>query len=94
VAGHLDDIVAAEARTPLAELRDKLRTIAWTREEINATLKSVVTQHKLKLPKIAMPLRVMVTGEPQTPSIDAVLVLLGRDEVIRRMDAQLPLFPQ
>jgi len=36
-----------------------------------------------------MPLRIAVTGEPQTPSIDAVLELLGRDEVLRRLDAEL-----
>ena len=33
-----------------------------------------------------MPLRVMVTGETQTPSIDAVLELLGREEALKRMD--------
>ncbi len=82
----------ADIRAPLEQLRDKLRTIAWTREEINATLKSLVAEHKLKMPKIAMPLRVMVTGEPQSPSIDAVLALLGRDEVVHRMDAQLARF--
>lgn len=82
----------ADIRAPLEQLRDKLRSIAWTREEINATLKSLVAEHKLKMPKIAMPLRVMVTGEPQSPSIDAVLALLGRDEVVHRMDAQLARF--
>jgi glutamyl-tRNA synthetase len=40
-----------------------------------------------------MPLRVMVTGTAQTPSIDAVLELIGRDEVMRRMDAALEQFP-
>ncbi len=44
-------------------------------------------EHGLKMPKLAMPLRVLVTGEAQTPSIDAVLELIGRDEVLRRMDA-------
>jgi len=82
----------ADIRAPLEGLRDRLRTIAWTREEIGATLKSVVTEHKLKMPKLAMPLRVMVTGEPQSPSIDAVLALLGRDEVVHRMEAQLARF--
>ena len=40
-----------------------------------------------------MPLRVMVTGETQTPSIDAVLELLGREETLKRMDEQLENFP-
>jgi glutamyl-tRNA synthetase len=45
------------------------------------------------MPKIAMPLRVMVTGEAQTPSVDAVLELIGRDEVLARMETQLRAFP-
>ncbi len=60
---------------------------------ISEALKSVVASHKLKLPRIAMPLRVMVTGEAQTPSIDATLELIGRDEVLARMENQLQAFP-
>jgi glutamyl-tRNA synthetase len=36
-----------------------------------------------------MPLRVMVTGETQTPSVDAVLELLGREETLARMRGEL-----
>jgi glutamyl-tRNA synthetase len=32
-----------------------------------------------------MPLRVLVCGTAQTPSVDAVLALIGKDEVLRRM---------
>jgi len=81
--------LSAEARAPLAAFRERLQAITWTREGINGALKATVTDLKLKLPKLAMPLRIAVTGEPQTPSIDAVLELLGRDEVLRRIDAEL-----
>ena len=84
---------AAEVRAPLLELRARLQGIAWSREQINATLKAVVGDFKLKLPKLAMPLRVMVTGVAQTPSVDAVLELIGRDEVLKRMDSELARFP-
>jgi glutamyl-tRNA synthetase len=36
-----------------------------------------------------MPLRQIVTGRAQTPSIDAVLELLGREKVITRLGASL-----
>ena len=49
----------------------------------------MVGEHKLKLPKIAMPLRVMVTGTTQTPSIDATLELIGREAVLARLDKHL-----
>ncbi len=85
---------AADVRAPVTALRARLESVAWNRQDIGAALKAVVAEHKLKLPKLAMPLRVMLTGEPQSPSIDAVLELLGRDEVLHRIDAQLEHFPQ
>jgi glutamyl-tRNA synthetase len=84
---------AAEMRAPLAALRNRLQAAAWTRAQINAVIKGVIGEFGLKLPRLAMPLRVMVTGETQTPSIDAVLELIGRDEVLRRMDVELARFP-
>jgi len=84
----------ADVREPLSALRNRLAAVEWTREAIQGEIKRVVAESKLKMPRIAMPLRVMVTGEPQSPSIDAVLELLGRDEALHRIDAQLEAFPQ
>ncbi|HJQ63856.1 MAG TPA: glutamate--tRNA ligase [Burkholderiales bacterium] len=84
---------SSEIRPALADLRERLAATEWNREQINATLKAVIADHKLKLPKIAMPLRVMVTGEAQTPSIDATLELIGRDRVLARLSKQLEAFP-
>ena len=36
-----------------------------------------------------MPLRVLLTGREQTPSLDAVLELLGRETVLCRLAGQL-----
>ena len=83
----------AESRPALEALRAEFREIPWTKADIGAALKEAVTMHKLKMPKVAMPLRVMVTGETQTPSIDATLELIGRDEVISRMETELARFP-
>ena len=33
------------------------------------------------MPKLAMPLRVILTGQAQTPAVDAVICLIGRDKV-------------
>ena len=74
-----------EVLPALNDLYQKLADIPWTAEEINGTVRAILEGHKLKLPKIAMPLRVMVAGSTQTPSIDAVLYLIGREEVRARM---------
>jgi len=82
------------AKPALAALRERLAKIDWSRERISAEVKAVLAEHKLKMPQLAMPLRVMVSGEPQTPSIDVTLELIGREEVLARMEKQLQAFPE
>ncbi|MCW5576759.1 MAG: glutamate--tRNA ligase [Burkholderiales bacterium] len=84
---------AADARPALEDLCRQLGTVAWDRASIGAVMKAVAAEHKLKFPKLAMPLRVMVTGEPQTPSVDATLELIGREQVLARMARELAVFP-
>ena len=83
----------AEARPALADLHERFKAIVWNRAAINDAIKGVVAARRLKMPTVAMPLRVMVTGETQTPSIDATLELIGREHVLARMSAQLQRFP-
>ena len=66
-------------------LKDALTRVTWERAAIGAAIKEVVKASGLKMPAIAMPLRLMVTGRAQTPSVDAVLELLGRDTVLARL---------
>ncbi len=86
LAHHLSDA----GRAALAELRDAMRNLVpWSREAIAATIKEVLKRHGLKMPQLAMPLRLIVTGREQTPAVDAVLALFGRDVVLARLDAYL-----
>ncbi len=84
----------ADIKPALADLQMRLAGVEWSRAKINEAVKAVVAEHKLKMPKLAMPLRVMVTGEAQTPSIDATLELIGREQVLARMAKQLQAFPE
>ena len=77
--------IAAEAREPLKSLKGRLAVIPWERAAINDAIKETVKSSGLKMPQVAMPLRHLVTGRAQTPSIDAVLELLGRETVLERM---------
>ena len=63
--------------------------LPWTREAIGERLKSEAKKHGLKPPQIMMPLRMLVAGTTQTPSLDAVLALVGRDAVRSRIAAGL-----
>lgn len=70
-------------------LATQLADITWTAEALHAAVEHSVTSNALKFPKVAMPLRVMLTGGAQSPSIDAVMAILGKDEVLARIHAVL-----
>ena len=78
-----------ETLRALRMLKARLLGVAWERGAISAAIKEVVKASGLKMPQLAMPLRRIVTGRTQTPSIDAVLELLGRDTVILRLAQHL-----
>jgi glutamyl-tRNA synthetase len=81
--------VPAEAKPALAALKNDLAGIAWERKALGAAVQGAAKAHNLKMPQLAMPLRRVLTGREQTPSIDAVLELLGRDTVLARLEKAL-----
>jgi len=77
--------VTQAVRPALQSLADKLETIAWDKSSIQAAIKEIITTHALKLPQLAIPLRLLVCGRAQTPSVDAVLSLFHQEVVIKRL---------
>jgi glutamyl-tRNA synthetase len=57
----------------------------WSTPTVSAAFKEVLTEQGLKMPQLAMPVRVLVMGTPQTPSVDAVLYLCGKEKVLARL---------
>ncbi|HEY1438898.1 MAG TPA: glutamate--tRNA ligase [Casimicrobiaceae bacterium] len=80
-------------RDALPDLLEELERIDWTREAIGAAIKSVAAMKSLKPPQIMMAVRALVTGMPQSPAIDAVVALLGRETVRARIETGLALPP-
>ena len=81
LAKHVTEAV----KPAIATLADKLADVEWTAAAIGAALKDTLAAHQLKMPQLAMPVRVLVLGTPQTPSLDAVLALVEREKVIQRL---------
>ena len=77
--------LTAEIKPVIATLAGLLKVVDWQAEAIHHAINEVVSQYQLKFPKVAMPLRVMLTGIAQSPSIDQVMELLGREEVLARI---------
>ncbi len=73
------------ARAGLVALRARLADVAWDRVSIAAALKATLAECALKMPQLAIPLRLLVCGRAQTPSVDAVLALFDRAEVLHRL---------
>ncbi|OYV38272.1 MAG: glutamate--tRNA ligase [Thiomonas sp. 20-64-5] len=89
-AAALTQHLGEQGKVAVVDLRARLAALPeWSREAISAAFKAVLKQHGLKMPQLAMPVRLMVTGREQTPAVDAVLALLGRETVLQRMDASL-----
>ncbi|WP_250525940.1 glutamate--tRNA ligase [Caballeronia sp. GAWG2-1] len=79
---HVTDAV----RPAIADLRAALAEAEWSKEAIAAAVKATLAAHKLKMPQLAMPVRLLVAGTTHTPSLDAVLALFGREAVLRRLE--------
>jgi glutamyl-tRNA synthetase len=70
----------------LDALASKLAAVVeWNTASVSAAFKAVLTEQGLKMPQLAMPVRVLVMGTPQTPSVDAVIWLCGKEKVLARL---------
>ena len=81
VATHITEAI----KPALATLADKLANVAWDKASIAAAIKETLSAHGLKMPQLAMPVRVLVMGTPQTPSLDAVLELQNSEKILEKL---------
>jgi len=77
------------ARAALTSLGQRLERSEWRRDALSQAIKETMKECGLKMPQVAIPLRVVLLGVTQTPSIDQVLEVLGREAVLRRLARQL-----
>jgi glutamyl-tRNA synthetase len=81
LAQHVTEAI----KPALQMLATKLADCVWDKASIATVIKEVLAQASLKMPQLAMPVRVLVLGTPQTPSLDAVLELLDKEKVLQRL---------
>ncbi len=81
-AQHLTEAV----KPAVLALADKLEALAvWDKASINAAIKETIGAHGLKMPQLAIPVRVLACGRAQTPSVDAVLELFDKEILLNRL---------
>jgi len=80
-AKALDDV----SRGILTELTPHLQSASWEREPLEGIVSQVAEGHGLKLGKLAGPLRAALAGRAVSPSVFDMMLVLGREETIARL---------
>ena len=76
-----------EIKPVLQDITDKLSNLSdFNMDEMHKVFDSVMEERELKLGKIAQPVRVALTGGTVSPGIFEVMDILGKDEVIARLN--------
>lgn len=70
----------------LSELTPQLQTVSWTREDLEGIVGALAVAHDTKLGKLAGPLRAALAGRSVSPSVFDMMLVLGRDETIARIN--------
>jgi glutamyl-tRNA synthetase len=81
---HMND-AAREAIHGLASALSLRGETEWNAAQLALDIKAVLTQTGLKMPQLAMPVRVLLLGTAQTPSLDAVLSLFKKEDVLKAL---------
>lgn len=80
------DLITDAIKPAIRDLVQALKVSDGSKESIGIAMKEVLSQHGLKMPALAMPVRYLLFSTTQTPAIDAVMFILGVDEVVQRLN--------
>lgn len=69
----------------LRELTPQLQTATWSRDALEGVVSSVAEANETKLGKLAGPLRAVLAGRTATPSVFDMMLVLGKDETLGRL---------
>lgn len=84
-ADQIKENISESVVPALKDLVIAISSAEPTKEGYAAAFKQVLAQHQLKMPALAMPVRYALFATTQTPAIDSVLVVLGKEEAIQRL---------
>jgi glutamyl-tRNA synthetase len=73
------------SRGILKSLTPQLQSASWTKEALEVILSDAAAAHGLGFGKIAAPLRAALAGRTVTPSVYDMMLVIGRDETVARL---------
>jgi glutamyl-tRNA synthetase len=74
------------SRGILAELTPQLRNASWSRDALEALATRAAEENGIKFGKLAAPLRAALAGRTVSPSVFDMMLVLGRDETLARLE--------
>lgn len=80
-----DKFITPEVFPVLEKITQELEATEWEKEQIAKVIKEQVKESGLKFPKVAQPIRIAITGNTNSPSIDLTLVTLGKNKSLNRL---------
>ena len=78
-------ILDSVSRGILNELTPQLQNASWDRETLEGIVSAAAEAHGTKLGKLAGPLRAALAGRTVSPSVFDMMILLGREEALLRI---------
>jgi glutamyl-tRNA synthetase len=83
-------LLTSDTRAVLKDMAETLRGLnEWSVPAIDAAMRALAETKGLKLGKLAQPLRAALTGRTVSPGIFEVMVLIGREESMARLEDQV-----
>ncbi|MBF0418737.1 MAG: glutamate--tRNA ligase [Magnetococcales bacterium] len=91
----IDHHCTPDLLAPMTKLCDHLQsldTASWQASHLETIFKTILADHRLKMGKLAQPVRIALTGTTVSPGIYETLLLLGRDKSLSRLQLGLKKF--
>ncbi|SHG66092.1 glutamyl-tRNA synthetase [Cognatiyoonia sediminum] len=81
-----DKMLDTVSRGILSELTPQLQNASWDRDTLEGLVAALAEAHDTKLGKLAGPLRAALAGRSVSPSVFDMMLVIGRDETIARLE--------
>lgn len=81
-AKNLDTV----SRGILKSLTPRLQNVSWTKEGLETILNDAAAENGIGFGKLAAPLRAALAGRTATPSVFDMMLVIGREETIARLE--------
>jgi glutamyl-tRNA synthetase len=84
-AGPIHVDITDQDLAMLQSLAIELASTTWDKESLDKSIKAYLEKNQIKMPVLGKPLRIALVGTPNAPAIVDLLLVLGKDQVLKRI---------